>query len=229
MTPEPATTYPHPAKGSRKRRFNVSALLILLLTGAFIALLIYGLNSQGSDQGINSRLSEGRSAAVPELDLPLLQHGRLGPRLGSQLAPALADRRLTAAELRGQPVVLNFWASWCPPCRNEAPLLRRAWQRGRPQGVLVLGLDMQDVADDGRGFLREFRLDYPVVRDGTNNVAQKWGVTGLPETFFLSANGRVVGHVIGAISAGQLRDGIAAARSGRPAPALQGGDRRATR
>lgn len=99
----------------------------------------------------------------------------------------------------------------------------------REREVLVLGLNMQDVRSDARGFIRELGLSYPNVRDPTDEVAREWGVAALPETFFVDRHGKVVGHVIGAISAGQLRDGIAAALAGRPGEARSGGDRRPTR
>ena len=125
--------------------------------------------------------------------------------------------------------MLNFWASWCVPCRTEAPLLERTWREQRERGVLFLGLNMQDATDEGRAFLREFAVSYLNVRESGNSVARRWGVTGIPETFFISPAGRVVGHVIGAVSREQLAAGIAAARAGRPQAARQGGDRRRTR
>jgi cytochrome c biogenesis protein CcmG, thiol:disulfide interchange protein DsbE len=129
----------------------------------------------------------------------------------------------------GSPVVLNFWASWCPPCRSEAPLLERTWRCLRAQGVVLLGLNMQDLTGDARDFMREFGVSYPNVRDRSDGVAIDWGVAALPETFFIDARGRVVGHVIGAVSDSQLRAGISAARSGKPVGARSGGDRRPTR
>lgn len=87
---------------------------------------------------------------------------------------------------------------------------------------------MQDVTGDARGFLSEFGATYPSVRDRSDEVARDWGVTGLPETFFIDRRGRVVGRVIGAVSERQLRDGVLAARRGVPLGARQGGDRRST-
>jgi cytochrome c biogenesis protein CcmG/thiol:disulfide interchange protein DsbE len=123
-------------------------------------------------------------------------------------------------------VVLNFWASWCVPCREESPELQREWTAQRARGVVFLGLDMQDITDDARAFVREFRLTYPMVREGSNDTARRYGTTGIPETFFISRRGQVVGHVIGAASARQLRVGVAAARAGRPLGPQQGGDQR---
>ncbi|MDQ6916158.1 MAG: TlpA family protein disulfide reductase, partial [Actinomycetota bacterium] len=147
----------------------------------------------------------------------------------SRLASVFGGRRVSLTHLRGTPVVLNFWASWCVPCRQEAPVLERFWRAQRGSGAVVLGLDMQDVTDDARGFVRQFGMTYPNVRDQGNDAARRYGTTGIPETFFISRAGRIVGHVIGVVSEGQLRDGLTAARAGRPLGVQQGGERRKTR
>jgi cytochrome c biogenesis protein CcmG, thiol:disulfide interchange protein DsbE len=158
----------------------------------------------------------------------VLQRGRVPARLAPVVDAAVGDGRVALSELRGTPVVLNFWASWCDPCRVEAPLLERGWRQARRQGVLFLGLDMQDVTDDAREFLREFSVSYPNVREAGKETSRRYGMTGIPETFFIGAGGRIVGHVIGAVSPAQLRQGVAAARTGKPATARQGGDRQPT-
>ncbi len=201
----------------------------MLATGAFVALLAYGLLSKAPDDTIDTSLGRAKAAPAPGFELPVLQDGRLGPRLDRRLAPALADGRVNLSELRGSPVVLNFWASWCVPCRVEAPRLEDAWRAGGPRGVVFVGLNMQDVTEDARRFMSEFGMSYLNVRDESNDVALDWGVTGIPETFFITARGKVVAHVIGAISVWQLRRGVAAARAGKPLAALQGGRREGTR
>jgi len=205
-----------------------ASLAAITLVAAFVGLLAYGLVSSGTDDTIDSRLGASDAADAPDFELPVLVRGRSGP-LESRLAPALEDGRLASTELRGTPVVLNFWASWCPPCRTEAPVLERAWQRSRGRGTVFLGLNMQDVTGDATAFVREFGITYPNVRDQSDAVAQEWGVAALPETFFIDRRGRVVAHVIGAISERQLDEGIRAARAGRPGAAERGGDLRETR
>jgi cytochrome c biogenesis protein CcmG/thiol:disulfide interchange protein DsbE len=216
------------ARTARAAGARLPVIAALSLIAALLALLVYGLTASSPDDSIDSRLAELRAADAPAFELPVLQRGSLGP-LTDELRPALPDDRLARDELRGIPVVLNFWASWCPPCRSEAPLLERAWRSLRGQRVVMLGLNMQDLTGDARDFLREFRLSYPNVRDQSDDVAIDWGVAALPETFFVDARGRVVGHVIGAVSESQLRAGIAAARSGKPVGVRSGGDRRPSR
>jgi cytochrome c biogenesis protein CcmG, thiol:disulfide interchange protein DsbE len=223
-------TEPSVREQPRRSTLRYAARLAALgVVALFVALLAYGLMSKPADRTIDSSLADAEAPPAPAFALEVLQDGAPGQRLERLLRPAVADGELALAELRGSPVVLNFWASWCPPCREEAPRLERTWRTNRARGVVVLGLDMQDLTGDARAFIREFGISYPNVRDPGDDVARDWGVTGLPETFFISARGRVVAHVIGAISNGQLEAGIMAAARGRPAGVLQGGDRRSTR
>lgn len=196
---------------------------------AFIALLVYGVIAKAPDHTIDDRLTKAQTAPAPGFKLAVLEQGRLAAGLIPAWRRAAADGQVGLTELRGTPVVLNFWASWCDPCRAEAPILRAGAERWGERGVLYLGLDMQDITAEARLFVREFKLDFPHVRDPTNATAREWGVTGIPETFFISAAGEVVGHVIGTVTAQQLDAGAAAARSGQPLSASQGGARRPTR
>ena len=207
----------------------VGRIAAALIGVAFVALLAYGLVTKSPDRTVDDGLRKTGSVTAPALSQPVLERGDLGEPLRSRVGGVLSAPRVSLGQLRGTPVVLNFWASWCDPCRAEAPVLERAWARERARGVLFLGLNMQDITDDAHAFTRAARVTYPSVRDQSNGVAHRWGVTGLPETFFLSAQGRVVGHVIGAVSPGQLAAGIAAARAGRALGVESGGQRRKTR
>jgi cytochrome c biogenesis protein CcmG/thiol:disulfide interchange protein DsbE len=219
MTPE---SQPHGRSGRLLRGLGLLAAL------GFLALLGYGLIARAPDTTIDDALAARRPVAAPGFDLGVLANGRPG-RLAPAWQRATTDGRVKLTELRGTPIVLNFWASWCDPCRAEAPILERGWKAARPQGVMFLGLDMQDVPEDALGFIHQFGQDYPSVRDPTKDSARRWGVTGIPETFFISRRGDVVGHVIGTVTGRQLADGVRAAINGRPRDANRGGDRRPTR
>ena len=219
------------ADANRKRSPLRTAAVVttIVLATAFVALLLWGLSTAAPGTSIDETLARGEAAPTPAFRLAVLRRGNLGPRLSEQVAPALADGEVSVRELRGTPFVLNFWASWCVPCREEAPLLQRRWEQARNEGVLFVGLNMQDVREDARAFLDEFGLDFLNIRDEDNSVARRYEMTGIPETFFVTARGQIVSHVVGVVSRQQLDDGIAAARRGRPRPAAAGGDQRPTR
>lgn len=199
--------------------------LSALVAAALVALLGYGVLARSPNRRIDDQLARGRSAAAPAYRLRLLQAGRLGAGLDARLGGVRADGWVASGELQGVAYVLNIWASWCQPCREEAALLERAWRRQRANGVLLIGVDQQDLPGDARRFRRQYGVDYLNVRDPTNATSRSFGATGIPETYFISARGRVVGHVIGVITARQLQDGVSAAVAGSPQPARQGGAR----
>ena len=144
-----------------------------------------------------------------------LSHGppgklAVGSRVpGFTLSRVDAPGHLALSSLRGKVVVLNFWASWCVPCKQEAPLLESASKRWRARGVVVLGVDSRDFTGDARRFMRKYQLTYPVVRDGSGSRADSYGVDGYPETFFIGPDGRLSRHLVGQIaSRAQLDAGI---------------------
>jgi cytochrome c biogenesis protein CcmG, thiol:disulfide interchange protein DsbE len=120
-----------------------------------------------------------------------------------------APGKLALASYRGKVVVLNFWASWCAPCKQEAPRLEAAWKRYRQQGVVVVGVDAQDFSGDAKRFIRKHGLTYPNVHDGPGSTLGRYGVSGFPETYFVDRHGRLVGEkVTGEVSDEKLTDGI---------------------
>jgi cytochrome c biogenesis protein CcmG/thiol:disulfide interchange protein DsbE len=195
----------------------------------FLGLLGFGLATKGESTRVDESLASGEAPLAPSFDLPILDSGTLQSGLERDLSAPFADDRLSLAELEGTPFVLNFWASWCIPCRDEAPVLEQGWQRYGPKGVLFLGLNMQDLTDDAHAFLDEFGITYPSIREPSNEIARAYGATGIPETYFISRRGRVVGHVIGVVSERQLKAGAIAAEAGRVLGTESGGARRPTR
>jgi cytochrome c biogenesis protein CcmG/thiol:disulfide interchange protein DsbE len=209
----------------RPLRFLARALGIAAAAG-LVALLAYGVVARNPDTTIDDSLARDQPIAAPSYGLAVLRKGTLGTRLERVLAPAVADGRVASSELRGTPYVLNLWASWCVPCRAEAPVLVREWHRARPRGVLFVGIDMQDTDEDAAALMDHFGVDYLNLRDPTNKTLRRYGATGIPETWFISARGEIVNHVIGVVTPAQLRAGIEAAVTGRPQAARRGGDQR---
>jgi cytochrome c biogenesis protein CcmG/thiol:disulfide interchange protein DsbE len=149
--------------------------IFLPLIALIVVLLGYGVAHQHGSRTLDRALAEGRRPAAPALRLP---------RLG-------ADGVAHAADWRGKVVVVNFWASWCTPCRDESPLLERWQKRLSGQGATVVGVDTEDVASDALGFARRMKLTYPLLRDRDGAAARRFGVTGYPETVVLDRRGRV--------------------------------------
>ncbi len=121
---------------------------------------------------------------------------------------------LRLEDLRGKVVFLNFWASWCPPCRAEARMLEAAWRKYREQGVIFVGMNIQDKEEDARAFLEEFGITYPNGIDRGSRIAIGYGVWGLPETFFLDREGRITYKHVGAMGWGTITTKLEEARQG---------------
>lgn len=119
-------------------------------------------------------------------------------------ATTLDGRTVRLSSLRGQPVVLNFWASWCPPCRAEAPDFERVHQAYRDKGVVILGVNTSDQTSKAQAFLTETGVSYPNLLDDRNQLATQFNATSLPTTIFIDREGHVVKRRLGAINAQQL-------------------------
>jgi cytochrome c biogenesis protein CcmG, thiol:disulfide interchange protein DsbE len=105
-------------------------------------------------------------------------------------------QEISLASLRGKVVVLNFWASWCAPCKDEASVLEEAWQQWRSRDVVVVGVDVQDFDVDAGRFVDRYDITYPILRDRQNWTWGHYGLKGLPETWFVAKDGRLVGERI---------------------------------
>jgi cytochrome c biogenesis protein CcmG/thiol:disulfide interchange protein DsbE len=178
---------------------------------ALFGLLGWATLSSGRGSSLVSRIAAGEAPPAPAFSLEVLW-----PRTETWPAPArgrLADGRLDLRELRGRPVVINFWASWCIPCRDEAPILN-ASARAHGGEVVFLGVNVQDLRADALAFSREFGTPYVSVRDRGNRTYEDYGLTGVPETYYLDGRGRIVAHSPGVISRTSLEQGIAQAIGG---------------
>ncbi|HEY7381429.1 MAG TPA: redoxin domain-containing protein [Gaiella sp.] len=146
---------------------------------ALLALLVWKV-AFAADGGVAAELAAGKPVEAPPFALERLDR----------------EGTLSLDDLAGKPLVVNFWASWCIPCREEAPRLQQTYERYGGQGLVVLGIDYQDFRADAKRFMKRFGLTYPNVYDGKGSLVGRWGLRGVPETFFVDRRGRVVGDVI---------------------------------
>ena len=193
------------APGERRhggRRQLIIAAASLATVGAFVAVMVVGLLASRGNNELVEAVAAGKARPAPAFSLPILANGAAIGRADGQ--------ELALADLRGKAVVLNFWASWCTPCKAEAGRLEAAWRKHRAAGVVVLGLDVRDLSEDALAFIDRYGQTYPSVRDKGDGAADAYGLTGVPETYFIDAEGLVRVHTIGEVSAEQLEAGIAA-------------------
>ena len=167
-----------------RAKLGAQALAVGLVV-ALLALLVWKLvTDEGSE--IPGALARGEQPLAPAFTLPRLD----------------AEGTLSLADLRGKAVVINFWASWCDPCKEEAPVLEAAWREHRDEGLVVLGVDFNDLRGDAHRFVERYGMTYPVVYDRDGELVAKYGATGVPETFFVDRRGRLVGkRIAGAVNA----------------------------
>lgn len=174
------------------RRRTIAAIAGGAVVAGVVALLVVGLVNRDVGTGIQDALEEGERPEAPAFTAPvLLAADGIGPR----------GAEVSLDDLRGQTVVLNFWASWCGPCEGEAPILDEVAERYRGSGeAIVLGLDVQDLTEEALAFAREFGITYPSLREAGDDAYRAYELTGVPETFVIDPEGRIALKIAGPVT-----------------------------
>ena len=173
-----------PDREEPRQGFSLASLAVGVIALLVLALLAYALLAQPSPP-------PGIGDPVPDFQLV-----------------ALDGSSMNLSDYRGQVVVLNFFASWCAPCRQEAADLEQAWRKYQDADVQFLGIGYKDAPSKAQTFLETFDVTYPVAVETGNSTARAYGVTGVPETFIIDQEGNLVQHFLGAITAAQLSQEI---------------------
>ena len=162
-------------------RLKIAAqVLALLLVAGLFGLLGWKVTHQESGK-LLSDVSAGSKPVAPAFSLSRLDR----------------DGRLELASLRDKVVLINFWATWCEPCKRELPRLQRSWERYQGRGVVFVGIDAQDFDDRARRAIKRYGMTYPVAYDGAGKVLGRYGGLPLPKTFVLDRRGRIVDYQLG--------------------------------
>ena len=171
-------------KNSKKLKAAVIFLLAMLIAGftIFLAIGVMGTTTATSRSG-------------KEL---------VGKKAPSFVAPKVGGQLVSLENYKNKPLVLNFWASWCPPCRDETPGMERIWRKYEDQGVVILGINVQDGEKEAERYISEFGVTFSNALDLDGSITVDYGVTGLPVTFFIDNDSVVIGRWVGSISEDRL-------------------------
>jgi cytochrome c biogenesis protein CcmG/thiol:disulfide interchange protein DsbE len=183
-----------PRKRSRTRSIVIFIVVSLLNIG-LLALLWTQLLTPAHQSSSTSTAGD-----------PLI--GQTAPGFTLPTLNAQGQQQLSLASFKGKAVVINFWSSTCQPCKDEMPLLETQWERVQHQGVVFLGIDVEDTASDGLAFLKTHGATYTSVIDSGGSTLVSYGVTYTPETIFVDKSGKVIGAVRMEITSQQLQDNL---------------------
>jgi thiol-disulfide isomerase/thioredoxin len=178
----PPESTPPPDRPSSRRRWLEAVGLILGLTGLLVVAALWSQPAPRGDADNADSFDVARVAPAPAPDFALA---------------GLDGKTLRLAELRGRVVFLNFWATWCPPCREEMPAMQALAGELEKQGLVVLAVNYEESAETAEAYARETGLTLPILLDTDGAVARRYRVTGLPASFFVDRRGALVGSVLG--------------------------------
>ena len=164
---------------TKPRRLNLVQILSFGIVFVVIGLFAVGI--------VNRSAKPVEAGAAPQFSIPLYNGGTF-----------------SLSEQRGQVVVVNFWASWCIPCRSEAPMLERVWKKYKDRGVVFIGVDYVDTEGEALKFLKEFGITYPNGPDIGTDTSHRYRIQGVPETYFVGKDGMLSGNRIGPIGEAAL-------------------------
>jgi cytochrome c biogenesis protein CcmG, thiol:disulfide interchange protein DsbE len=162
------------------------------VVAALIGLLTWSVVTDQKAQRLADQVRAGEKPAAPSFALPELDGGK----------------EVSLASLRGKGVILNFWASWCEPCKEEGPMLQAAWEENRDTGLVVLGVNARDFKSDARRFVERYGLTFPILHDARGSSLGRYGLQAFPETWWIDRNGRLVAYSQGQFTQGELERNI---------------------
>jgi cytochrome c biogenesis protein CcmG, thiol:disulfide interchange protein DsbE len=172
---------------SRSKRHRAITLIIAALALGVLGILVKGLTL---DPSIVSSALIGKPAH--DFEVEVLE--------GAAWLPKLNGNKIKLSDLRGKPLILNFWASWCVSCREEAAQMEQFWQKHRDRGIIVLGVAIQDTPEAAREFAKQHGKTYPIALDVSGKTSIDYGVYGVPESFFIDEKGIIVHKEAGPVT-----------------------------
>lgn len=186
-----------PARSRWRRALPLIASVLAIVIGLMLVAgpAFFSSLPAAPKPGLESGMQSGmpkEGQPIPDFELPTLED----------------DRTVRLSDLRGSPVLINFWATWCGPCKQEMPLLVEQYNWNKGKGLRVLAIDtlVNDNLDDMRAFAEKYNMNFDVLVDETDAIAGGWEVMGLPTTFFVKPDGIVAKVHVGQLTADQLKE-----------------------
>ena len=193
-------------------RYAIAAAIVIVIAGIFVQRELLG--DDGETVVLPAATAGGITVEIGLLDDRSADEGDAAPDF---LLTVLNGEPVRLSDFRGKTVVLNFWASWCPPCRAEMPEFQELWEQRGPDGsddLVIFAVDFlkEDTVGAAADFVEDFELTFPVLFDTPDSdVAARYGVRGLPATYFIDAGGVIRARNLGPVFGDLLPDGVAAA------------------
>ena len=171
-----------------RKRSKVAIILLIAISVVFVYFyLSYMKEKRGEEIDYETLYS---SLSIQRIDPP--------PKAEDFTLKTLEGRTVSLKDYRGKVVFLNFWATWCGPCRMEMPSMQKLWQDFKEEDFVILAIDIQEEGKLVSSFMKERNLSFPVLLDGKGKTARSYGVRGIPTTFFLNPKGETIGKAVGA-------------------------------
>ena len=222
---EPVTTRARPTPRYRVGPFSLRQVTLVIAVVAVVAVVLTLANAPLGRTGANLPIPEP-GAYLLSSPIPGLNRGDEAPELSVTRSDGstyqlvdLDGNPIRLADLRGKVVWLNFWASWCPPCQSETPLLRQMDEQYRDRGLALVGVQVQQTVDDGRRYVATYSLQYRIGADVTGEIFREYRVFALPTQFFIDANGVVRAVVNGPMTEESARNMLDALLPAAASPA----------
>ena len=191
---EQATGDDAPARVQQK--LSPMAVALILVAAGLLAIVGFALHERNK--------GDLNSGPAPAFSVTIWNFDRL----------TMAGQPVSLSSLKGQTIVLNFWASWCIPCQQEAPMFERVWNDYKDQGVVFLGVDADDTDSAALAYIDKYNLTYPHAPDEGKQMTKAYRTTGYPETFIIDGNGQIIKHFISSPNEADLRNTIEQAMGG---------------
>lgn len=184
------------------KKVILALVLIVVLAGAFYEVKHFNTSTSNNQNVSQQRTSTSNSGtSSPQINSNAFNSKAIDFKLKD-----LNGKDVSLSNLKGKRVFLNFWASWCPPCRGEMPDIEKLYEETKDSDLVIIAINLGEDKDTARSFINKNNYKFNVLLDSDEDVAQKYSITSIPTSFFIDKNGTIVAKKIGAMSYEEMKD-----------------------